>query len=124
MMSRIPVYEQIISQTERFLMLGILKEGDWMPSVRALASELSINPNTIQKAFGIMDKRRLIKSVPGRGCFIRDGAAEEVRRGRREHLEEYREMIRELLLAGIRPEELHQCIEELEKEEGKGSILG
>ena len=50
-MSRIPVYEQLIRQTEKFILLGVLKEGDKLPSVRQLSAELSINPNTIQKAF-------------------------------------------------------------------------
>lgn len=113
-LSRTPVYEQIINQTERFLMLGILKEGDRMPSVRSLAAELSVNPNTIQKAFGIMDQKGLITSVPGRGCFIREKAAEMIRQERRAQLDELKRNMRELMLAGITAEELHQCIREIE----------
>ena len=49
-MSRTPVYEQIIRQTEDFILKGIVNAGDKMPSVRSLSVELSVNPNTIQKA--------------------------------------------------------------------------
>ena len=49
-MSRIPVYEQIVSQFEEFVLRGIFASGERLPSVRGLSMELSINPNTIQKA--------------------------------------------------------------------------
>ena len=49
-LSRVPVYEQIIEQMERFVLAGLLKPGTQLPSVRSLSTELSINPNTIQKA--------------------------------------------------------------------------
>ena len=61
-MSRTPVYEQIIRQTEEFILKGVLKPGDRMPSVRTLSVELSVNPNTIQKAIAELDRRTLIKS--------------------------------------------------------------
>ena len=57
-MSRIPVYEQIIRQTEKFILIGVLNAGDKLPSVRQLSAELSINPNTIQKAFTELDRKR------------------------------------------------------------------
>ena len=49
-LSRKPVYEQIIDQMERFVLTGLMKPGTQLPSVRSLSMELSINPNTIQKA--------------------------------------------------------------------------
>lgn len=73
-MSRIPVYEQLIRQTEKFILLGVLREGDKLPSVRQLSAELSINPNTIQKAFTELDRRGIIFSVNGRGNFVSDKA--------------------------------------------------
>ena len=56
-MSRVPVYEQIVEQTEKFILAGILKPGDKIPSVRNLSIELSVNPNTIQKCKNICTKR-------------------------------------------------------------------
>ena len=59
-MSRQPVYEQIIRQMERFILSGMLAPGDQLPSVRSLSLELSINPNTIQKAYSELDVRGII----------------------------------------------------------------
>ena len=73
-MSRVPVYEQIINQVEEQIMTGILKEGDKMPSVRSLSVKLSTNPNTIQKAYSELDRRQMIVTVPGRGSFISSDA--------------------------------------------------
>jgi len=69
-MSRMPIYEQVVNQLEYFVLNGILKEGEQIPSVRNLSVDLSINPNTIQKAYFELDKRGIIQSVPGRGCFV------------------------------------------------------
>ena len=82
-MSRIPVYEQLIRQTEKFILLGVLKEGDKLPSVRQLSAELSINPNTIQKAFTELDRRGIIFSVNGRGNFVADKALKALEVSRR-----------------------------------------
>ena len=70
-MSRVPVYEQIINQVEEQIMTGILKEGDKMPSVRSLSVKLSTNPNTIQKAYSELDRRQMIVTVPGKGHLYR-----------------------------------------------------
>jgi GntR family transcriptional regulator len=69
-MSRTPVYEQIIVQIEKLIGAGILKEGEQLPSVRSLSIELSVNPNTIQKAYNELDRRGVTVSVAGKGCFI------------------------------------------------------
>ena len=71
-MSRQPVYEQIISQIEQFVLTGILTSGSQIPSVRSLSVELSINPNTIQKAYQDMEKEGIIYSVAGKGSFVND----------------------------------------------------
>ena len=63
-MSHVPVYEQLIKQAETFVLTGILAEGDRLPSVRVLAGKLSVNPNTIQKAFAELDRRGITRSVP------------------------------------------------------------
>ena len=74
-MSRQPVYEQIIDQLERLVLSGALQQGDQIPSVRSLSMELSINPNTIQKAYSELDLRGILYSVPGKGCFVSANAA-------------------------------------------------
>ena len=53
-----PIYEQVAERLQELMMLGILEEDSQMPSVRSLAMELSINPNTIQRAYGELDQRK------------------------------------------------------------------
>ena len=112
-MSRVPVYEQIIKQVEEQVLTGILKEGDKLPSVRSLSVKLSINPNTIQKAYTELDRRQLIITVPGKGSFISEKAIEVVRANSREKMTELNKIIRELALAGVTKEEIINNIEEV-----------
>lgn len=110
-MSRTPVYEQLINQTEKFILLGVLKAGDKLPSVRQLSGELSINPNTIQKAFTELDRRGIIFSVNGRGNFVSDMALKALEISRRSAFSDIKEQIMDFALAGIGREELHGYID-------------
>ncbi len=112
-MSRVPVYEQIVEQTEKFILTGILKPGDKIPSVRNLSIELSVNPNTIQKSIAELDRRGLIFSVPGKGCFVAEQARKALTAVKRGELKEIRDKIRELAMAGVTREEMLQVIEEI-----------
>lgn len=112
-MSRVPIYEQIIKQVEEQVLTGILKEGDKLPSVRSLSVKLSINPNTIQKAYTELDRRQLIITVPGNGSFISEKAIEVVGANSREKMTELNKIIRELALAGVTKEEIINNIEEV-----------
>lgn len=112
-MSRVPVYEQIIKQVEEQVLTGILKEGDKLPSVRSLSVKLSINPNTIQKAYTELDRRQRIITVPGKGSFISEKAIEVVGANSREKMTELNKIIRELALAGVTKEEIINNIEEV-----------
>lgn len=112
-MSRVPVYEQIIKQVEEQVLTGILKEGDKLPSVRSLSVKLSINPNTIQKAYTELDRRQLIITVPGKGSFISEKAIEVVGANSREKMTELNKIIRELALAGVTKEKIINNIEEV-----------
>ena len=68
--NRKPIYEQIVEKFQMLIIKGILKADSQMPSVRTLASELSINPNTIQKAYTILEQQGYIYPVKGRGNFV------------------------------------------------------
>jgi len=118
-MSRSPVYEQLIEQVERYILLGLLREGDQLPSVRALSGELSINPNTIQKAYGELDAKGILCSVPGRGCFVAEGALACIRGRRLGEQGAFRRLVRELKAAGITAEELTAALSEEYEEMGK-----
>ena len=69
---RRPIYEQVVSKLEELMLLGAMKENEPLPSVRALAMDLSINPNTIQRAYGELERRGVIYAAKGRGNFVSD----------------------------------------------------
>ena len=106
LMSRVPVYEQIINQVEEKILIGVLRAGDKMPSVRSLSIELSINPNTIQKAYTELDRKQLIVTVPGKGAFVSDKASEVILTASRDRLTELASMVKQMHFAGNRKEEI------------------
>lgn len=112
-LSRQPIYQQIIRQLEHFIVVGVVKPGDEMPSVRALSVELCINPNTIQKAYTELGARGLLCSVPGKGCFVAPDAVQTVTRIRRERLTDVEKAVSELALAGIDRQEIIALIEQV-----------
>lgn len=65
-----PIYAQIIDSLVSQIRAGILQEGDKLPSVRELASQLAINPNTIQRAYRELESAGWVASVPGKGSFV------------------------------------------------------
>ena len=65
-----PIYTQITDGFRDQILAGILRPGDKMPSVRELATELTINPNTIQRAYRELENQGWIASVPGKGSFV------------------------------------------------------
>ena len=113
-MSRVPVYEQLIKQVEDQVLKGIMKEGDKMPSVRSLSMELSTNPNTIQKAY-MEDRRGILVSVPGKGSFISAEALKIVGNQSKEKLSDLKEIVRKLAYAGVSKSEITDMIEEVYK---------
>lgn len=70
--SRTPIYEQVAEKFQMLILTGALPPGSQLPSVRSLAVELSINPNTIQKAFTLLEQQGFIYPVKGRGNFAAD----------------------------------------------------
>lgn len=113
LMSRVPVYEQIVKQVENQILLGTVRPGDKMPSVRGLSVSLSVNPNTVQKAYTELDRIGITISVPGRGSFIADNALELISSNSRDKLDKMAEMIRELRMAGISEEEIIKLVKEV-----------
>ena len=65
-----PIYTQITDGFRDHILAGILQNGDKLPSVRDLAQQLSINPNTIQRAYRELEMQGWIATVPGKGCFV------------------------------------------------------
>ena len=65
-----PIYTQIVENFRTQIAAGILQPGDKLPSVRELAAQLSINPNTIQRAYRELEQQGVIQTLPGKGCFV------------------------------------------------------
>lgn len=70
--SGVPICDQIVNSFIKLRALGVLKGNEQLPSVRALASRLSVNPNTVQKAYAILESSGIIYSVKGKGSFVSD----------------------------------------------------
>lgn len=70
-----PIYEQVVDEIEQMVVHGILETDSQLPSVRQMAAELSINPNTIQRAYSELESRGVIYSVKGKGNFVSPNAA-------------------------------------------------
>ena len=68
--SGVPIYKQIVQQVEKGIMGGLLKPGDQLPTVREVALELTINPNTVARAYRELEYEGVIESIQGRGTFI------------------------------------------------------
>ena len=108
--SRTPLYEQVIAQVERGILTGEFMPDAQIPSVRALSMELSVNPNTLQKAYAELERRGLCYSVPGNGRFVSAGAAEKLREMKRELLEKIGNLARELRISGVDESEVVQSV--------------
>ena len=73
--SGVPIYRQLMDQIRRYVLLGALSEGDQLPSIRALAEQLRVNPSTVVKAYTELEHAGIIERQHGRGVFVGPGAA-------------------------------------------------
>lgn len=99
-----PIYQQVKDSLRRHVVTGVLLPGDKLPSVRALAGQLSINPNTIQRAYAELEAEGYVVSVTGKGNFVAEGDTQNQAR-RQELLAKMRPMIEELKALGMTAEE-------------------
>lgn len=76
--SKKPIYEQIVDQTQNFILSGVLKVGDKLPSVRSLSVKLSVNPNTIARAYNELSLKNIIISSAGKGFFVSNEAQDNI----------------------------------------------
>jgi len=78
--SGVPIYLQIIEQIKRSVALGVLQAGEQLPTVKQLAIDLTVNPNTVARAYRDLERERVIETSPGKGSFVRaDGVTEAPR---------------------------------------------
>ena len=106
-----PIYEQIRDGVKKLIVTGAIGADDRLPSVRSLATQLSINPNTIQRAYTELETEGYIYSVPGKGSFASGRTGAEIRR-RKELEDQARELLAELRFLGADEEELQALLRE------------
>ena len=109
---RTPIYEQICRAVCSEITRGVLKENDQIPPSRILAQQLGLNPNTVAKAYQILERDGIIYTVAGRGSFVApaNGRADSTL------TKDFEEKAREALKAGISKETLVKIIEDIKVE--------
>ena len=117
--SGLPIYTQIVNQVQSQLANGILKPGDQLPTVRALAEELRINFNTVARAYRILDEARIISTQQGRGTYITEiPPPETTKKLRNESLSELTQrFINEAIRLGFSEREISQMVRDKLKNE-------
>lgn len=107
--SRVPLYEQLQEQIIRLSMLGILDENQQLPSVRALAREVGVNPNTVAKAYQQLEQQGIIYTVSGRGSFVSPDVL-SLQSLRQAALQEVLDAVDKALSRGVPPQQLLDAI--------------
>lgn len=115
--SGVPIWEQIRDQIKRQILMGVWTPGEQLPSVRSLASELGINPNTIQRAYTELEHEGLTFTVSGRGCFVEDDLSAIQIKKSTEALEKLDAVIAELKESEIDRDTVIERIMKLYKED-------
>ena len=107
-----PIYEQVKDDLRRLVVTGAMQPGEKLPSVRALATQLAINPNTIQRAYNELETSGYCCSVPGKGCFAVHTyrAQDDARRLSLEH--QLKELLQELRAMGVSEEDIQALCRE------------
>ena len=106
-----PLYEQIVDKFQMLILSGALEPNSRMPSVRSLAVELSINPNTIQRAYSELERNGFLYTVKGKGNYVAySDSLKDVRK--QEILEKLRDLKKEALSMGMTVKELTDFLEQ------------
>ena len=109
--SKEPIFEQIQTQILRFIKAGVLSPGDRLPSVRQLAQDNGINPNTVSKAYIELEKNGYVHNVPKKGVYVADINIEMSKK------KKLLQLLQPIQEAGYTKEEIISGLEELFKEE-------
>ena len=110
----IPIYDQITRQVKALILSGGLKEGEALPSMRALARDLRISVITTKRSYEELEREGFITTVPGKGCFVAELVREDARRRVEEHLTRAVEAARS---GGVGRDEVNEILDILYGEE-------
>ncbi len=106
--SRMPIYEQIVQEIERYVALEILKPEQQIPSIREMAATLGVNPNTVKKAYDILETRGVIVTLSTKGTFITPKTDKILKNSIDEKIEKIKNEIKEIEKYGISKDEILQ----------------
>lgn len=112
--SKTPIFEQLEKQILEFISIGVLSPNDQLPSVRSLAMDIGVNPNTISKAYQELEEQGYIYTEKGKGCFISDNGADKTIKEWK--LKNFVNVIKEMKSHHIDQQELYKVIQEVYKE--------
>jgi len=118
--SRKPIYEQLIEKLKQLIIKEVLKPDEKIPSVRELAKQLTINPNTIQKAYRELERQGYIYSIVGRGNFVSSKIEKVDEEKLKKIKQEIQRKLSELIYLGIEKEELIDLVEQTYNAVGGG----
>ena len=111
------LYLEIAEKYKSYIENGVMREGEKLPSVRQAALELGVNPNTVARAYSILENEGYIKSIPKKGVYVNGSSRQNSESANTEQEEtntpDLREEIKKLLDSGISKEELLSQIEEV-----------
>lgn len=110
-----PIYEQVIERFQMLILNGAMEPNEQLPSVRSLAVDLSINPNTIQRAYGELERRGLIYSIKGRGNFV-SSQKDVVKEQQELLLEDLKRQLKICKESGIDSIHVLDCVKEIFQE--------
>lgn len=114
--SRVPIYMQIVDRIRHLVATGKLRPGQQLPTIRQLAVDLRVDPNTVARAYAILDSQGVISTQQGRGTYIAERPDQaELARFREEQLRQMlARAVLDVLSLGYRPEEVRRAfLEEL-----------
>lgn len=115
--SSTPIYEQIIDEVKEGILKGIIEPGEKLPSVRELAKMLTLNPNTIQKAYQELERQKVTVTIRGRGTFVSEDYQPRKDEERLMEVSElFKKGIVEAYYMGLTKEDICKLIEKLIKE--------
>ena len=113
--SRLPIYEQLVERFKQLIISEVLKADEQLPSVRALAGELTINPNTIQKSYKELERQGYVYSVKGKGSFVVPVAQSANDEKIAKLKNELEKILAEIMYLGMKVEDIYKIISTVEQ---------
>jgi GntR family transcriptional regulator len=118
--SRKPIYEQLVDKLKELIINEVIKPDEQLPSVRTLAQQITVNPNTIQKAYRELENQGFIYSQKGKGSFVNPSSHSKSSEKVIEVMAELERLILEAFYLGVTTEELMMLVKKLDASKGGG----